>query len=306
MRSARKWCIVDAGSNAVITAREFGKMVLIIPRVVPDFSSPLGGELVISFPDGYGCETFSVPLNPTSDVLKNWKIIENSLWGTIIDGYICQSLPPSTLSPSTILSTYFGRPVHLVMKGPQPRECAPTLGVPGLQATTLFQDGFPLLIASEESLQRLQERIHTAAVKSPEEVHIGGLDHARWRDGELPMERFRPNIVLKGAGVPFAEDMWREIVVSPDRALDPASAPPQQTITLVSKCTRCLLPNVDIATGVRDAAVPFKVLMKFRTGKDPARMNQSCFGCNAVYGGEGVLHVGDWVRVKTWAGGGGV
>ena len=63
---------------------------------------------------------------------------------------------------------------------------------------------------------------------------------------------------------------------------------------------------MDTTTGVRDAAVPYKVLMKFRTGKDPTRKSKACFGCNAVVGGEGVVRVGDRIEVKEWAGGIGV
>lgn len=48
---------------------------------------------------------------------------------------------------------------------------------------------------------------------------------------DLFHHRFRPNIVLQGGG-PFAEDAWEEI------AIGSKGAP---RITLVSKCTRCLV-----------------------------------------------------------------
>ena len=54
---------------------------------------------------------------------------------------------------------------------------------------------------------------------------------------------------------------------------------------------------------MRDKAVPFKVLMKFRTGKDPANMNKACFGCNGVPSGKGVVRVGDSVSVVKIADG---
>ena len=63
---------------------------------------------------------------------------------------------------------------------------------------------------------------------------------------------------------------------------------------------------MDTSTGVRDAAVPYKVLLKFRKGKDPAQMSKACFGCNAVVGGDGIVRVGDRVEVKEWADGIGV
>ena len=57
------------------------------------------------------------------------------------------------------------------------------------------------------------------------------------------------------------------------------------------------LPTVDPKTGIRDAAVPYKVLMKFRTGIDPANMNKPCFGVNGVPEGCGVVRVGDLIKV---------
>ena len=60
------------------------------------------------------------------------------------------------------------------------------------------------------------------------------------------------------------------------------------------------LPNVDPQTGVRDAAVPYKVIMKFRTGVAPEDANKPCFGANGVPGGNGVIRVGDRVSVHEW------
>ncbi|EMD31142.1 hypothetical protein CERSUDRAFT_120106 [Gelatoporia subvermispora B] len=311
LENDRKWCIVDARTHTVVTAREVSKMVLVTPRIMPDTSSPHGGQLLVEFPEDSRCETFAVPLNPTEDALRDWEIISDcALWGQLVDGYVCARLPASSsssASPSEILSTYLERPVLLVMKGPRPRACPPTEAFPELSATAVFQDGYPLLVASEESLQAVTAKVQEAARREKgEEGWVGGMDRTRWHDGEIEMERFRPNIVFAGAGVPFAEDMWREIVTGPAPIADPSGAPPSQTITLVSKCTRCLLPNVDTRAGTRDAAVPYKVLMKFRRGKDPTKAGKACFGCNGLYGGEGTVRVGDWVAVRTWAGAGGV
>lgn len=58
------------------------------------------------------------------------------------------------------------------------------------------------------------------------------------------------------------------------------------------------LPNVDPDTGVRDKAVPFKVLMKFRKNVDPRLKNQVFMGVNGLAVEEGVVKVGEWVHVK--------
>ncbi len=60
------------------------------------------------------------------------------------------------------------------------------------------------------------------------------------------------------------------------------------------------LPNVDVKTGIRDAAVPYKVIMKIRSGVDANNMNKACFGCNGVPNGNSGVRVGDIVRVKEW------
>ncbi|KAI8980592.1 hypothetical protein BD414DRAFT_101261 [Trametes punicea] len=315
LENDRKWCIIEADSHDIITAREVSKMVLITPRVEVDPTSPHGGRLVVSFPEDSKCETFSVPLYPTQAMLASWPIIEDCrMFGKyIVDGYVVSSTldGPSSGSrtPSEILSAYFGRAVHLVMKGPRARECPPTHAFPDLRETAKFQDGYPFLIVSEESLGEVRRVVSAFAQDESAEARIGGIDRERWKDGGVEIERFRPNIVLKGSGVPFAEDMWRRIRLHPVDIVDggTSDAPEEsRTFTLVSKCARCLLPNVDTTTGARDAAVPYKVLLKFRRNKDPARMSKPCFGCNAVVGREGVVRVGDRVEVLEWASGIGV
>lgn len=58
------------------------------------------------------------------------------------------------------------------------------------------------------------------------------------------------------------------------------------------------LPNVNPETGERDNAVPYKVLMKFRTGIDPTHKMKPCVGCNGVPASDGLVKVGDLVYVK--------
>ncbi|KAI0652725.1 MOSC N-terminal beta barrel domain-containing protein [Trametes meyenii] len=313
LENDRKWCIVEAETHTIITAREVAKMVLITPRVEADATSPHGGKLVISFPEDSDCETFSVPLYPTEELLADWPIIEDcTMFGKyLVEGYVVSSGlgGPGARTPSEILSDYFGRAVHLAMKGLRARECPPTDAFPELRETAMFQDGYPFLVASQESLGEVRRVVSAYAQDESAQEHIGGIDRKRWRDGGVEIERFRPNIVFKGSGVPFAEDMWRRIRIHPAGGLDEQDAVSDKetrTFTLVSKCTRCLLPNVDTTTGTRDAAVPYKVLLKFRRNKDPARKHKPCFGCNAIVGGEGVVRVGDRVEVLEWAGGVGV
>ncbi|KAJ7754998.1 hypothetical protein DFH07DRAFT_822496 [Mycena maculata] len=269
----RRWCIIEAKEKTVITAREFPKMVLITPKIE-------GDVLSISFPHGSGCEPFSLPLCPNQTILDRWERLEKiMMWHVPFDAYICEALPsPPSRSPSAVLSSYFGRPVHLVYKGAQPRACDPTATHPKLEANAVFQDCFPLMVLSEESTTRIEEELRG---------HVGtqGIDE-RWKTESLVIERFRPNVVFQGAG-PFAEDSWEEIRIG--------SGP---IISMVSKCTRCLLPNVSPDTGERDKAVPYKTLMKFRTGFDPQDKMKPCVGCNGVPSANGEIRVGDCVAAR--------
>ena len=109
-----------------------------------------------------------------------------------VQGYVCASLPdsdPSARTPSAILSQYFGQPVHLVMKGPRVRPCPPTHAFPDLRASAVFQDGYPFLVASEESLEEVGRVIGAYATSENPEAQIGHLDRERWRTGDIKIER---------------------------------------------------------------------------------------------------------------------
>jgi len=282
MQYDRLWCVTEPGTNKIFTARELPKMVLITPQIQFDEASPERGQLLVTFPQDSGCGTFSVPLEPAEETLKTWQLIENcSLFGSHIDGYVCgTSALSNSETISSVLSKFLGRSVCLSYKGPRPRACDPTLMFPALEATIRYQDGYPLLVLSEESVAEVERQVKGY-------VGMHGIEE-RWKEDKLEIERFRPNIILKGGGA-FAEDMWEEIAIGPPEKSD------LPNISLVSKCARCLLPNVSPHTG---KAVPYKVIMKFRTGFDPARKMKPCVGSNGVVFGEGVYRVGDRVTVK--------
>ncbi|KAK7047365.1 hypothetical protein VNI00_006596 [Paramarasmius palmivorus] len=284
-------------------------MVLITPKVILDEISPYGGELSISFPENSGCETFSIPLHPTGDVLEMWKRIGDvSMWGDSIDGYVCE--PFAGPSATSILSRYFGKSVHLAFKGPNPRQCKPTDLFPNLKASARYQDGYPLLILSEENVQVLEQEIRRR-------IGQQGIEE-KWATEKLEVERsvrsctayhyiltstthhgFTPLDSVQTLFYPepgaFAEDDWDEIAVGSDLKVA-AKAP---GILVVSKCARCLLPNVSPETGIRDQAVPYKVLMKTRLGADPKNKWKPCCGCNGVPLGEGTITVGDAVMIRS-------
>lgn len=57
--------------------------------------------------------------------------------------------------------------------------------------TGFLQDGYPILFASEESLQDVAKTIRLAAQGETNPIgRIGGLDQARWKDTSVEIERF--------------------------------------------------------------------------------------------------------------------
>ncbi|MDZ4862508.1 MAG: MOSC domain-containing protein, partial [Gemmatimonadota bacterium] len=118
---------------------------------------------------------------------------------------------------------------------------------------TGFADGFPFLIAGEASLADLNSRLAAP----------------------LPMNRFRPNLVVSGSA-PFAEDGWRRLTIG---------GIPMQ---VVKPCARCVVTTTDQATGRRMGDEPLRTLATFRRQE-----GKVMFGQNVVHYGVGRVAVGD-------------
>jgi uncharacterized protein len=123
-------------------------------------------------------------LSTSDDIILSTCARVIDMWGKVdIDGYICESATPNSSgrSPSAILSEYFGRPVHLTVKGNKPRACDPTDSFPALKATAWYQDQFPLLVLSEESIDVLHEEIRSR-------VGTLGIED-QWSERQFVIER---------------------------------------------------------------------------------------------------------------------
>ena len=119
------------------------------------------------------------------------------------------------------------------------------------------------------------------------------------------MERFRPNVVIKGVRNPFDEDLWdsvyfvENISESGKRLHMNVPFPP---------CGRCKVPTNDLHTGVLDPNnEPTKTMMEFRSGKDLG-FEQRKFRKEVYFGihmnapnlsGKDRLQVGDNVIVNS-------
>ena len=117
-------------------------------------------------------------------------------------------------------------------------------------------DGFPLLLICQGSLDDLNRRLQQP----------------------VEMNRFRPNLVVKGAE-PFAEDSWRRIRVG------------EIEFDVAKPCARCAIPMVDPATGT-SGKEPIQTLATYRR-----RENQVMFGQNLIHRRQGTLRVGESVMV---------
>ena len=98
----------------------------------------------------------------------------------------------------------------------------------------------------------------------------------------LPMDRFRPNLVVAGATA-FAEDTWTRLRVGPVQFH--ASGP----------CARCPITTTDQQTGVRGKE-PLRTLATYRrSATDPTDVN---FGQNLIHETKaGRLRIGDPVEI---------
>lgn len=120
-----------------------------------------------------------------------------------------------------------------------------------------FADAFPFLLISEESLADLNRR----------------LTHP------LPMNRFRPNLVVAGAA-PYEEDRWDRIEIG------------GLAFRIVKPCARCVITTTDQTTAQRGKE-PLRTLGRYRKV-----WGKVMFGQNAVHEGTGLLRIGESVILK--------
>jgi uncharacterized protein YcbX len=105
----------------------------------------------------------------------------------------------------------------------------PAANVPPYEVHSSLHDATPFHLTSEESLADLNARARTS----------------------LPMDRFRPNLVVRGASA-YAEDSWKTIAVG------------DTVLRWVKPCKRCVATTTDQATGERQSREPLATLKTYR------------------------------------------
>lgn len=125
-----------------------------------------------------------------------------------------------------------------------------------------FADGYPVLLLGENSLADLNARLDIA----------------------VPMNRFRPNLVLSGPPA-YAEDHWMELQIGTARFYG------------VKPCDRCVLTTVDQARGTRTGPEPMRTLATYRQTEQKV-----LFGRYLIPEAEGTVSAGDMVTILAAGG----
>lgn len=242
--TVERWPLVDTGlrhDREFMIADPAGRFLTQreLPAMALIGTAITGGVLTLTVP---GSDAIRIPLADRAGAPRPAEV-----WGEDIDAF------DQGEAAAAALTSFLGRACRL-LRVARPRPVDPRYAPIG--ATVGFADGFPLLLIGQASLDDLNTRLERA----------------------LPMNRFRPNLVVAGAE-PYAEDGWRRIRIG-DIDFD-----------VVKPCARCTITTVDQDTGRRDGAEPLRALGRFRRGERGV-----LFGQNLVHRGTGDLAVGDVVQ----------
>lgn len=241
----RRWMLgSDEGGDvlAQVTQREIPRLALVKTAITDD-------SLILSAPDA---ADLIIPLQDRALSTSSIKI-----WSDVVQAH------DEGDAASAWFSDFLNTGVRLVRMPddyvrPVSKEYSPE------PAQVSFSDGYPLLLISEASLEDLNERMAQRGAPA------------------LPMNRFRPNMVVSGCE-PFAEDTWKRIIV--------AGVP----FDIVKSCARCAITTVEQTRGeVLNKAEPLATLATFR--KAPRGV---MFGQNIVHRALGTLSVGDAVEIVS-------
>lgn len=239
VRLDRRWMLVD-DDGVFLSQRNHPRLALLRPRVEED-------ALLLEAPE---MEPLSLPVEPDGPP------VEVRVWGSVVEAVHVGA------GAAGWVAAFLGEPARLVF---MPRSTLRPVDPAYLPADRAdagdprvsFADAFPFLLISCESLDELNRRL----------------------ERPVPMNRFRPNLVVRGEGRPHAEDAWRRLRIG-DMELD-----------VVKPCDRCAVTTVDQGSGERGVE-PLRTLATYRKSEGKA-----WFGQNLVHRGSGTLRVGDPVQV---------
>ena len=245
----RRWMVVDADSR-LVSAREVHRLFSVVADT-PETSSEVGAGLRLRAPgrpdlhldDGSGTEVVPVRLH------------RHDLTGALVSP-----------EADAWLSEALGQPGLRLVRcaDPTARALNPAFSREGDH--TAYADGYPVTLASRSSLDRLNDWVAETAVERGEEP-----------PEPLPMERFRPNVVVEGDLEPFVEDSWATVRIG------------EVAFRVAKPVDRCVMTTIDLGS--------------LETGKEPIRTlarhrrwdGATWFAVQLIPDGTGVVRVGDEV-----------
>lgn len=245
----RRWMVVDA-DGVLVSARELHGLFRIVADTA-ETDEAVDVALRLSAPGMPALEVAA----PDSD------LIEVTLHGNVLLGR------PANEETGRWIGKVTGRDdLRLVWcDDPTRRTFDRPWARPGDSAP--YTDSAPISLASLDSLRRLNDWIAEGALARGEEP-----------PAPLPVERFRPNLVVEGAEA-FAEDGWTRVRVG------------EVWFRKVKDIDRCVMTTIapeDLSTGKE----PIRTLARYRQWD-----HKTWFAIHLVPEGSGAIAVGDAVDV---------
>lgn len=241
----REWMVVDMQGNCM-TQREYPALARITPRIYAD-------GLKLRAP---GMLELEIPLDlPDAEQAPTLQV---RIWDDTLIAYDCDAVTAHWFSQ--VLEV----PCRLVRFHPHASRVTNTVWTAHADVPALFSDGYPFLLISQASLTDLNQK-------------LAAQDRAA-----LPMNRFRPNIVIDGVEA-FEEDYIESLRIG------------AAVLKPVKPCARCPIPSVDQATGIVGPD-PLDILRSYRS--NPKVEGGITFGMNALLSGEAqVVRVGQEIDI---------
>ena len=240
----REWMLVTRDGQ-FLTQREFPRLALVTPRID-------GDALDVAAP---GMPLLRLPLAHAAGA----PTVAVQIWDDHIDAADCGD------AAAAWFSTALGAACRLVRFRPNTQRPTSTKWTGGAPSATRFADGYPILLIGQASLDDLNAKLGSAGRAA------------------LPMNRFRPNLVVEGLGA-FEEDVLA-LLSTGELARRP-----------VKPCARCPIPAIDQATG-EVGPDPLDILQSYRA--KPRMEGAVCMGMNCIVsaGAGRTLHVGQELEV---------
>jgi len=238
----RRWMVVDP-EGEFFTQRSHPKMATV-------WTELLDGGLELSAPDAGSIVVPFVP--PPSPPMRV------RVWTSVCDAV------PASREADAFLSDYLGIACRLVYMPETTRRVANPAYTGDSDRLVGFADGYAYLVANTASLADLNARLATRG------------------HPPLPMNRFRPNIVVAGAAA-YAEDGWRELRAG------------EAILRAAKPCGRCEVTTTDQSTGEVRGPEPLATLATYRNSEEFGVM----FGLNLVTVRAGQVRVGDRIDAEV-------